>query len=62
MRKDNTWFLRVGRGGLLRLKGAGEAAAAQFPADTWVRISGPSEARAATDWHAARTLMVEARG
>eukprot|EP00969_Alexandrium_andersonii_P296353 13096434-Alexandrium_andersonii.AAC.1 len=38
--KDDTWFIRVGRGGLVHLKGAGEAAAAQFPADAWARICG----------------------
>eukprot|EP00969_Alexandrium_andersonii_P093708 4139656-Alexandrium_andersonii.AAC.1 len=36
--KGDTWFLRVGRGGLVHLKGAGEAAAVQLPADAWIRI------------------------
>eukprot|EP00969_Alexandrium_andersonii_P105085 4636267-Alexandrium_andersonii.AAC.1 len=36
--KGDTWFLRVGRGGLVHLKGAGEAATVQLPADTWIRI------------------------
>eukprot|EP00969_Alexandrium_andersonii_P336928 14892496-Alexandrium_andersonii.AAC.1 len=38
--KGDTWFIRIGRGGLSHLKGAGEAATVQLPADTWLRISG----------------------
>eukprot|EP00969_Alexandrium_andersonii_P136810 6053266-Alexandrium_andersonii.AAC.1 len=54
--KGDAWFLRVGRGSLIHLEGAGEAATVQLPADTWIRISGPSESRAAADWHSTRSL------
>eukprot|EP00969_Alexandrium_andersonii_P350800 15433997-Alexandrium_andersonii.AAC.1 len=45
----DAWFIRIGRGGLVHLRGAGGAATVQLPTDTGHRISGPSEARSAAD-------------
>eukprot|EP00969_Alexandrium_andersonii_P041566 1822090-Alexandrium_andersonii.AAC.1 len=43
--KDDVWYLQLGRGAVVNVAGAGEAAVVPALADSWVRLRGPAAQR-----------------
>eukprot|EP00969_Alexandrium_andersonii_P061982 2732118-Alexandrium_andersonii.AAC.1 len=56
------WFVKVERGALVTVAGAGESATAPMPGAAWLRIVGPSARRGIASWHATCTATLTVQG